>query len=328
MSWNTNAVGVVVDKTMNADFAALKAAGFSFVVIEAGLGFDVGDVPAANPALADQIQKAADAGLPVLAQWTPFPAYDDYTFEQMGPAQIPYAQKALANKLYHAFVVSIERYWTGLDLETGHEIRVATPGAIDRVAQDFANTFTKLLAPAGKPVLIRSNDGFVSKYDPGLSGWSDKFGFYLADWRYRTRAADGSYSVYTSYKAERTSVTTAAQLRAEMPPDGAKNPLVPGNTPQLKFWEYSGNRYVLPYIVGWDNSEKRVKTVLFNGDEAALKAYLNYGVTPAPDPQPQPNPTPAPVSVDLQPVLDILGQIAGDISSIKEDVHSIRSKFS
>jgi hypothetical protein len=320
MGWNTNAVGVVIDKTTNADFAALKAAGFSFVVIEAGLGFD------GSPALADHIQKAKDAGLPVIAQWTPFPAYDDYTFEALPREEIQYAQKALANKLYHAFSVSIDRYWTGLDVETGHNpIRVATDTAISYVASEFANTFTKMLAPLNRPVLIRTNDNFVQKYSPGMSSWTDKFGFYLADWRYRTRAADGTYSIYTLYPTMRTPIASMAELRAAMPPEGAKNPLVPGNIPQLKFWEYSGDRYVLPWVKGWDGSEKRVKVVLFNGDEQALQAYLFYG-TPVPVDPPTTPTTPA--STDLQRVVNLLAQISVDIAAIRQDVHDIRVKFS
>jgi hypothetical protein len=112
-----------------------------------------------------------------------------------------------------------------------------------------------------------------------------------------------------------------------MPPDGSKNPLIPGNAPQLKFWEYSGNRYVLPWIKGWDNSEKRVKVLLFNGDEAACYSYLGFSAAQPPpvdpgDPGNEPgdpggtgNPSDT-GSQQLERIIELLDAIQKDISSI------------
>ncbi len=312
MAWKDNAVGIVVDKTMDVNFSGLREAGFSFVVVEAGLGFDP------SPVLPEHLSKADAAGLPVIAQWTPHPAYDDYTFDGIAQEQIIAAKKALANKVYNAFVTSIERWWTGFDVEEGHNpIRKATPTAIDHVASEFSHSFTKLLAPLGCPVLVRSNDNFVQTYSPPMGmGWTDKFGFFLADWRYRTRAADGSWSVYTIFPAH--TFTNMAAFRSAMPPDNSKNPLIPGSAPQLKFWEFTGSLTMPTNLVkGWDGAVKKVKAVLFNSDEAACYGYLKYSAAaPPPDDPDDPGDPSDTGSQQLDRIIELLEGIGDDISAI------------
>jgi GH25 family lysozyme M1 (1,4-beta-N-acetylmuramidase) len=268
--WQDNPLGVVVDGTMNVDFAALKAAGYSFVVIEIGAGFQV------NPALAEQCDKAHKAGLPALFQYTPDPAVVNYTTLGLHQAQMELVHKAIASKKFYGFVVSVERNKTG---ESGVP---ATDMNINDIAKMLCETMTNEFEPRSIPVFVRTNDNFVQSYCKPLANWSDKFGFFLADWRYRTRDTNGEWKQYTSYPAVATPVANIAALRAACPPDNSKNPPVPGSTPQMKFWEFSGNRFMLPEVKGWDGSQKRVKVVLFHGDENGLRTLLGVTVTPPP----------------------------------------------
>jgi hypothetical protein len=328
MAWKDNALGIVIDRTMDADFAALKEQGLSFVVIDAGVAYDH------NPAFNDQFNKAKAAGLPVLVQYAPISAMDDYTFAAPAAEQIPQLQKLLGTKAINGLILSMERYWVGWDLEQNHiPLRTATGTAISYTASEFMHSFTKQYAPRSVPVLVRTNDNFVQKYSPEMAQWTDQFGFVLADWRYRTRAADGSYSLYTIFP--KLTVSALTDLRALLPPDGSKNPLVPGNAPQLKFWEFSGS-VTLPVslVKSWDRKVKTVKAVLFNGNEEAMKTWLGTNVAPPPptdpvDPPAGPVDPPAtPVSIDLAPVVDVLNKIAADIAEIRKDVHEVRLKFS
>lgn len=330
MGWQTNALGIVVDQRTDADYAALKAQGVSFVVVDLGTGFT------ANTNYKEQLEKAKAAGLAVLFQYSPFPALDDYTFDALPREQAAQVLKWLAGLNFSGFIVSIDRYWTGLDVETGHAIRQATDAAISNTSKVIAETVKAALdkqsAASGTPaipVLVRTKDEFVQKYAPSIAttAWTDKFGFDLCDHRVRVKAADGTWSIYVEYKEERAPEADIAALRADMPSDKTKNPLIPGNAPQLKLWEVSTNRFVLPpaLVKGWDGSEKRVGVVLFNGDEAAIKAYLPRGTGPVTPPQP---PDPKPVPVDLAPIVEQLQIIADDISAIRQDVHDIRLKFS
>lgn len=314
MAWKDNALGIVIDRTMDADYAELKKQGISFIVIDAGVAYDP------NPAFNDQLSKAKAAGFPVLVQYTPISAIDDYTFEAPAREQIPMLKKLLGTKEINGLIISMERYWVGWDLEQQHNpVRIATGAAINHTASEFMHTMTKQYAPLGVQVMIRTNDNFVQKYSPDLSAWTDKFGFFLADWRYRTRAADGSYTNYVTYLTKPTPVSSVADLRTHLPPDGSKNPLVPGNTPSLKFWEFSGDRFVLPLVKGWQGQQKTVKCVLFNGDEAACYSYLGYKAPTTPvDPEEPGTPgDPSDTGSDqLDRIIELLDGIYSDIHAI------------
>ncbi len=344
MAWKDNALGIVVDSTMDVDYASLKQQGLSFVVIECGLGFDV------NPALSDQLSKANAAGLPVIVQYTPYPALDDYTFDALPREQAIALHKWLDGKKFAALVISADRYWTGVDLETNHiPLRIATGTAINTTTSVLVSTFSHDYSNVtGMPMLVRTNDNFVQKYSPDMGGgWTDRFGFFLADWRYRTRAADGSYSLYTIFPA--LTIKSIADLRATLPPDGSKNPLVPGSSPQLKFWEFTGSVTMPTSLVkGWNGVVKKVKAVLFNGDETALKTYLQVAVvnpppddpgTPSdpdtPDDPGTPSDPGTPVTVDLAPLIaqekangETLAKIEQHLVSIEQFMGKIAGHFS
>lgn len=320
MAWKDNALGITIDRTMDADYAALKAQGLAFVVIDAGTGFDV------NPSFGDQYAKAVSAGLPVIAQYTPISAIDDYTFEAPAREQIPVLRKVLGTRIIQGLIISMERYWVGWDIEQGHiPVRTATSTAISYTASEFMNTFTKQYAPLGVQVMLRSNDNFVQKYALDMAQWTDKFGFVLADWRYRTRDANGAFTVYTLFP--KTTISTLANLRAALPPDASKNPPVPGNAPQLKFWEFTGSVTMpLSLVKGWDGKGKSVKAAIFNGNDETMKAYLGVN-NEAPANPPDPVDPGQPVSVDLAPVVEVLKGIAADVSAIRQDVQDIREVF-
>lgn len=296
MGWNTNALGIVINSTHNADFKTLKSQGLSFVVIEAGTGFSP------NPALADQISKAKSANLAVLVQYSPYPAMDDYTYDGIWQEEVVFLKKLLGFKVIDGLIVSIDRYWTGTDVEDGRSVRTASSNAISNVATNIVSTMKKYYDTAYlnkqmtkiPQILVRTNDNFVKNYSPDVANWSDHWGFDLADWRYRTRNAIGEWVISYSYLSVPTPVADLAALRAACPPDNAKNPLVPGMTPQLKLWEFSGDRFILPTVKGWDGSTKRIGVVLFNGGEDACYSYFSFipaPVNPQPEPEPQPDPT-------------------------------------
>ncbi len=315
MAWKDNALGLVIDRSMDANFAALKEQGVSFVVIDCGTGFDT------NPAFNEQFDKAFKAGLPVLVQYTPISALDDYTFEAPAREQIPVLKRILGTKTINALVISMERYWVGWDIETQHNpIRIATGAAINYTASELVHTMTKQYAPLSVQVMIRTNDNFVQKYAPDLSSWTDKFGFFLADWRYRTRAADGSYTHYTFFPG--LTVSTIAGLRDALPPDGSKNPLVPGLAPSLKFWEFAGSITLPVSIVkGWDGKAMKVKAVLFNGNVEALNSYLDFdSSTPLPeeprDPVDEEPKDEEPSDTGMERVIELLDEIGEDIEYI------------
>lgn len=296
MAWKDNAVGVTIDRTMNPDFAALKAKGFQYVVIDCGTGTD------ASPAFGEQFDKATAAGLPVIAQFQPVASIDDYTFEAPTQEQIPVLKKILGNRAIRGLVISMEHWWIGYDVEEGRPGRPATNPALSYAGQEFMNTFKKQYELPGVKVMLRTNDGFVQKYSPDMASWSDLFPFFLADWRYRVRDDQGAYTIYKYFSAQVVNVVAEIFF----PPDGSKNPLIPGYAPQLKFWEFNGQVDI--GIKGWDGKPKRVKVSAFNGPWEDLKKFLKIEET---NPG-TPNPTPS----DTGRITVLLEQIAADIAYI------------
>jgi hypothetical protein len=322
MAWKDNALGIVVDRTMDVDYAMLKSQGISFVIIEAATGWDVSQV------FTEQYNKAVAAKLPVIVQYLPISAVDDYTFEAPAREEIEVLKKALGAKAIAGLVISMERYWVGWDVEQAHNpIRSATATAIAYTAKTILETMTAQYQKLGIQVMVRTNDNFVQKYAPDIAQWSDKFGFVLADWRFRTRDANGAFTVYNL--APKVTASSVADIRAALPADTSKNPLVPGNTPQLKFWEFNGTVTMpVSLVKGWDGKVKMVKAVLFNGSEEAMKTYLGITEVIQPvDPPVDPlDPQPLPPG-DLSKVMDVLNKISVDVSSMAQDIHSIRAIF-
>ena len=294
MAWRDNPLGIVIDGTQRVDLAKLKAEGLEFVVIDAAVG-----PYNKNPELSRQIQAAYDAKLPVLMMFTPYPDMEQHTPDGNVAAHMPLAKGITVNHLHHAYVVSVERNWTGTDYEeykAGRrkyaDIRWSTATNISDVAKKIIMSMITFYQQQSKttPVLVRTNDGFVQGSSPQLSAWVGNYPFYLADWRYRIKKTnpDGStVNEYVVYTAVKTPVETLAALRDHLPPPEGRNPLVPGNETQLMFWEFSGSRFVHPSVKDIGGNPTTAKWVLFNGDVTGLHAFLNY-VPPSTPTDPKP----------------------------------------
>jgi hypothetical protein len=179
----------------------------------------------------------------------------------------------------------------------------------------------------GMPVILRSNDAFVKKYSSEMTVWTDQYPFYLADWRYRIRATDGSYTAYTF--APKLTALSLADVFAAMPPDDCKNPLIPGNTPTLKFWEFNGNIWMPQDLVkGWDGSARSVKAVLYNGTKENLAEFLEIPTPQDPiDPEEPGDIDPPTNPVDQGKTEEILSRIEVLLGQIAADLHAIRIVF-
>src|SRR5512135_829382 len=112
MAWRDNPLGIVLDGTKNADLKRLKAEGISFVVIDGAVGPEK-----RNPTIAKVVQDAYDNGMPVVMMFTPYPDQEQHTVQGNIQAHIPMAQAITKNFLIHAYIINVERYWTGEDYE-------------------------------------------------------------------------------------------------------------------------------------------------------------------------------------------------------------------
>jgi hypothetical protein len=271
MSWRDNPVGIVVDGSMAVDFAAAAKWGVSFAIVYCGLGYDQ-----KNERWPAQVHQAYDTGIPIVAKYTPLPAIDDYTQPAVPQVQIPWLKKLITNKKFYGLIIDVTRYWTGFDIETGHPVRTATGSNINYVASEFVNTMAKELGPKNIQILVGSNDNFVQTYAPEMAAWLDKWGFDLVDNRYRLQAADGSWTRYITYGDTPVLKNTLEELRLSLPPIEAKNPLVPGDAPQLRFWECSGKRFALPFVKDLKGASKAVTIALWNGTVDSLHSWLAF----------------------------------------------------
>ncbi len=281
MAWRDKPVGFVVDGYIDVNetmLKALKEEGVRFIVSFATTSpWDV------DAGFADVCRHAATVGLPVYSLHTTFPALDNYTQEDCPEAHYAVIQKALQFKKIAGAIVNAERYTVDLDLERyakGERTappRTATPSNIYATNKTIYDFLSNLVDDKGAKVLVRTNDNFVSTYSKQYMGnWMPNVEMYLADWRYRVRADDGSWTKYVLTVPVATGqppviVENIDALRQLMPPDDSKNPLYPGKS--MIFWEWSGMRYAHPLIKDRNGKPKAVNWVLFNGTEDELMAF-------------------------------------------------------
>lgn len=279
MAWRDNPMGVFLYENRKADLKKLKADGISFVIVHAAMGPSI-----TNPFYSQVVQDAYDNDLPILAVFTPYPAQDDITYAQNPGTQLKNAQQLTVNRKLYGYILNADRYWTGTDYEESvagtrktENIRKATDAAIRFTVSELADSMRKFLDAAGKTynILIRSSDGFVQSYSPSLANEINERPFYLADWRYRTKDPVSGAVTFTSFKAVPTPVESLAVIRSEIPVN-ALNPLVPGNTTALKFWEFSGMRYIHPAVTDLSGKPATANFVLFNGDEESMHTLLGF----------------------------------------------------
>lgn len=246
-------LGVDVSRYQPAvDWTLLKASGVEFVFIKATQGNYYRD-----PMLDQHVAGAHAAGLLVgLYHWCD-PLSGDL-------AQAQYFLDKTANLPYYVAVADVEQQWADwTEWSAGKITRILPPAQIASTARNCLAHWTL----RGRRALLYSRASFIRSYARPMLPWINDYPLWLAHYPYATgRVAATWDDIRGKY---------APSIPGPSLPDGAKT---------WRFWQFSGDKFLLPGIFADENRRRLSPTDLnfFNGTLAELRAF--FGVTDAPAP--------------------------------------------
>ncbi len=237
-----NALGVDVSHWhLTVDWKPLKAAGVCFAVVKAS-----GGVKGVDPLLRSHFNQAKDAGMVT------------GVFHWVDPTE-PVRQQvdhflATCDGLDYDFAaLDVEQQWQSWQ-EWGVQkiVRIVPP---ERISAHARETAEMLRSSIRKQVVIYTRTSFVQDYARPMQTWLPGWPLWLA---------------YYPYPRGRVTVSWE-ELFKKHPPRIA-GPRLPQGCKDWRFWQFSGDRFVLPGVVS------PLDLNYFNGDEAQLRSWLNEGL--------------------------------------------------
>jgi len=232
-----NVLGVDVSHWQRAvDWKLLRKAGVSFAVIKAGQGTRVRD-----PLLRAHFSGARDAGMVTgVYHWI------DPTLP--AARQIDHFMEICSGLEFNFTALDVEQYWQSWqEWVEQHIVRCIAPELISTCAREAAQS---LRAASNKPVVVYTSTSFVQTYAEPMQDW-------LADWPL--------WLAYYPYPRGRVNISWENLRREHLPK--IKGPKLPGGADGWQFWQFSGDRFVLP------GAETPLDMNFFNGSEEQLRAW-------------------------------------------------------
>jgi GH25 family lysozyme M1 (1,4-beta-N-acetylmuramidase) len=134
--------------------------------------------------------------------------------------------------------------------------------------------------------------------------------------------ADGVVNLkhWEDIKANYPPDTMSIQFPTEPMPRQTQNPPYLG-WDTWKFWQYSGDKFTLPFITDEVGNPSALDLNLFNGTTAKLYEYLKFTpatVTPTPEPTPEPEPEPEPVPItEIEALRTRVDDLDAELTALK-----------
>jgi GH25 family lysozyme M1 (1,4-beta-N-acetylmuramidase) len=272
--WESLAFGIDISryqKITPANWANLKPV-IDFVMAKCSEGYDWID-----PTFADNVQQAYTVDIPLVAyhyfRTSYYVEYGHDVAKWPTPANDKQLQNlihALSNKTYYAVM---------LDVEDTTEAAPWTAWA----AGVFAGRVRDWLDSIGKhttPMIIYTGEWYWLQAKAEFS-WMTKYQMSVAKYPY----------------AKDSIVTTWEDLRKSyFPPETSSIPTLANA--RWDFWQFSGDKFILPYVTNANGGATCLDLNFFNGTKAQLYEYLHFA--PKGTPEPIPTPTPAPTTKTLE----------------------------
>lgn len=231
------ALGVDVSRWQRTvDWQKLRAAGVSFTAVKASQGTSVRD-----PLVRAYFSGAKGAGLVTgVYHWLdptqPAGRQTEHFLEVCGGLNFDFA------------ALDVEQYWQSWQEWVEHRIvRCIAPERISACAREAAEI---LMAAAKKPVVIYTRASFVHTYAEPMQDWLPDWPLWLAHY---------------PYPRGRVNLTWEQLQRGHLPK--IEGPDLPSGAREWHFWQFSGDRFVLP------GAETALDLNFFNGSEAQLRDW-------------------------------------------------------
>ncbi len=236
-----NALGVDVSHWQRSvDWKLLRKAGVSFANIKASQGTQVSD-----QLLHTHFSGARNAGMVTgVYHWV----------DPILPAarQIDHFMDVCSGLDFDFAALDVEQYWQSWQEWAKHKVvRCFEPEGISACVREAAQT---LRAAITKPVVIYTRTSFVLTYAEPMQDWLSGWPLWLAFYPYPHGQVNVSWE----------------SLRREHLPK-IKGPDLPGGASDWHFWQFSGDRFVLP------GADSPLDLTFFNGSEEQLRAWCSAG---------------------------------------------------
>lgn len=218
------------------------------------------------------IQGAVDAGVVVGVYHWNDPISDD-------KSQATYASQAIANLPVRFVAIDVEQYWKDW-AEWQQWIRgkipkitkVFSPRRISDCAKSVAS---KVKTNTGLPVVIYTRKTFIFDHAKPMLNWIPNFPLWLA--------------AYHSYPAQPMTLSREDFKSQHLP--SAHGPQLPAGNDRWFFWQFTGDRYILPGVEGNPGKPGPLDVNFFNGTLDDLNKFAAGESVPPPPPPPPPDGT-------------------------------------
>ncbi len=215
----------------------LVRAGVRFAIIKASQGSYGRDISCGS-----HLRSASDAGMICgLYHW-----FDPGCSAQ---AQLTNLKAAIADRDFAFLALDVEQYWQNWDLskralkENHFSAQQISRRSLE-LAQLLRDTWQK-------PVLIYTRASFVHEYALDMKNWLRQWPLWVAHYPYPTGRVSLSWET----------------LKTHYSPT-IRSPLIPAGGTNWKFWQFSGDKFILPGING------PLDLNFFNGTLQDLQAWL------------------------------------------------------
>jgi len=279
------------DYQTTVDFKKLKEEGLSLVIAKSSSGtYDAINKSGREKTFADKVQKCYEANLPVLAyHWL-----DPIPYFKWGLHNLPSKDKdeqvsnlvtCLNNKLIYGIMIDVEQWWADW---TAYFQYLRGEITIDKV-------------PVVPEAWVRETaNTFINNVCDTFPEYSGRIIIYSAKWftdRYPTlrQTLDGYPSCCANYPVGHLptgiiNLKNIQELRDKYMPTDADKPLPFNNSDISKLWQFSGDKFILPYILGGNGKPSSLDWILYDGTVEELYKWIKFTDSVVTDPETPPNP--------------------------------------
>ena len=262
---STRILGIDVSHYQNhIDFGLLKSKGVEFAIIKSTSGdYRV------DRKLKQHVQGAFDAGMVVGVYHWNDPRNNDEN-------QANFIHEAIANLPVGFIAIDVEQYWKDwsewLQWIKGNIPKITKVFSPNRISNSAENVASKVKDLTGLPTVIYTRRTFIFDHAKPMLNWIPDYPLWLA--------------AYHSYPPQPVTLSWEVFMSNHLP--SSFGPKLPAGNDRWYFWQFTGDRYILPGVEGNPGQPGPLDVNFFNGTVEDFHKFAAGEIIPPPPPPPPP----------------------------------------